>query len=164
MQSVSRRLLIGLVVAFIAAVLGVVGLVHALNAQDGPSGDPAAFMTTIVGYIVADDYASAWNSLYPAHKLVALRNEYVDCELQRPLNSKLGSIDVLEVRDRKLHVPGDEGSVDAKAVTLRVDLMNSIGAKETFRHTFNVVPVGTHWTWVLTPSRYALYRADGCGT
>jgi hypothetical protein len=49
-------------------------------------------------------------------------------------------------------------------VTLRVDLLNSIGAKETFRHTFNVVPVGAHWTWVLTPSRYALYRADSCGT
>ena len=164
MLSVSRRLLIVLAAAFAAAVLGVVGLVHVLDAQDGPSGDPADFMTTIVGYIVADDYAAAWNSLYPAHKLVALRKEYVDCELQRPLNSKLGSIDVLGVRDRKLHVPGDEGSVDAKAVTLRVDLMNSIGAKETFRHTFNVVPVGTHWTWVLTPSRYALYRADGCGT
>ena len=164
MRAVSRRLLIGLAAAFVAAVLGVVGLVHALNPQDRPSGDPADFMTTIVGYIVADDYASAWDSLYPPHKLVALQQEYVDCELQRPVASKLGSIDVLGVRDRKLHVPGDTGRVDAKAVTLRVDLLNSVGAKETFRHTFNVVPVGAHWTWVLTPSRYALYRADGCGT
>ena len=164
MRAVSRRLLIGLAAAFVAAVLGVVGVVHALSPQDGPSGDPADFMTTIVGYIVADDYASAWDSLYPAHKLVALQREYVDCELQRPVASRLGSIDVLRVRDRKLHVPGDTGSVDAKAVTLRVDLLNSVGAKETFRHTFNVVPVGAHWTWVLTPSRYALYRADGCGT
>jgi hypothetical protein len=164
MRVVSRRLLIWIATAFVAAALGGGRVIHALDGPDGPSGDPADFMTTIVGYIVADDYASAWDSLYPAHKLVALQKEYVDCELQRPVASKLGSIDVLRVRDRKLHVPGDTGRVDAKAVTLRVDLLNSIGAKETFRHTFNVVPVGAHWTWVLTPSRYALYRADGCGT
>jgi hypothetical protein len=161
---VSRRLIVLLVVAFVAAIVVVFGTARVLSADaEGPSGDPAAFVTQIVGYIVADDYTSAWGSLYPAHKLVALENEYVDCEMQRPVASTLGSVDVVRVRDRKLHVPGEAGRVDAKAVTLRISLKNSLGTRETFRHTFNAVPVGTHWTWILTPSRYALYRADGCG-
>jgi hypothetical protein len=160
----SRRLTIGVVVAFVATVAVVVGAVHVLSAESGPRDDPAAFVSKIVGYIVADNYASAWGSLYPAHKLVALESEYVGCEMQRPVASKLGSIDVLRVQDRKLHIPGEQGRVDAKAVTLRISLENSLGTPETFKHTFNAVAVGTHWTWILTPSRYALYRADGCST
>src|SRR5262249_22259018 len=150
------------IAAFLATVvLVVVGSVRVLAAHDGqPSGDPAEFVTQIVGYIVADNYAAAWSSLYPAHKRVALRSEYVDCEMQQPVASTLGSIAVVRVRDRKLHVPGEPGRVDAKAVTLRISLQNSVGVNETFRHTFNAVPVGTHWTWILTPSRYALYRDD----
>ena len=164
MRAVSRRLLIGLAAAFVAAVLGVVGVVHALSPQDGPSGDPADFMTTIVGYIVADDYTSAWGSLYPAHQRVARQTEYVDCEMQRPVSSTLGSIDVLRVSDRKLRIPGESGRADVKAVTLRINLENALGAKETFKHTFNAVPSGSEWTWILTPSRYRLYRDDSCGT
>jgi hypothetical protein len=161
---VSRRLIAGSAAVFVATVVLVVGSARVVGAHDGqPSGSPADFVTQVVGYIVADDYASAWTSLYPAHKLVALENEYVDCELQRPVASKLGSIDVLGIRDRKLHVPGDRGRVDAKAVTVRISLQNSIGANETFRHTFNAVAVDSQWTWILTPSRYALYRDDGCG-
>jgi hypothetical protein len=26
------------------------------------------------------------------------------------------------------------------------------------------VPSGSEWTWILTPSRYRLYRDDSCGT
>src|SRR5262249_33862481 len=111
-----------------------------------------------------DDYAAAWSSLYPAHQRVALESEYVDCEMQRPVASTLASIDVLRVRDRKLHVPGEPGRVNVKAVTLRISVQNSVGVNETFRHTFTAVPAGTHWAWILTPSRYALYRDDGCST
>ena len=137
----SRGVIIGSVVAFVATVAAVVGVVlvaiPALD-SDQPSGDPAVFVEQVVGYIVADDYASAWGSLYPAHQRVARRTEYVDCELQRPVSSTLGSIDVLRV--------------------------NALGAKETFKHTFNAVPSGSEWTWILTPSRYRLYRDDSCGT
>jgi hypothetical protein len=33
----------------------------------------------------------------------------------------------------------------------------------TFTHTFHLVPVHGHWTWLLSPQRYALYAHDGCG-
>ena len=164
----SRRVMFVMAVAFVAAVAAVVGLalvaIPAREGDDGPTGDPAVFVKEVVGFIVADDYESAWGSLYPAHKLVAKETEYVDCELQRPVASTLGSIDVIRVSDRKLHIPGEQGRADVKAVTLRISLANSVGANETFSHTFNVVPAGSEWTWILTPSRYRLYRNDSCGT
>ena len=159
----SRRVLVASLAAFVVAVAGTVVLARAVVGGSEPRDDPAAFVTKIVGFIVADDYPSAWSSLYPAHQQIALENEYVDCELQRPVSSTLDSISVLRVRDRKLHIPGEAGRVEAKAVTLRIELENSIGAKESFRHTFNAVPNGSHWSWILTPSRYQLYRDDACG-
>jgi len=66
------------------------------------------------------------------------------------------------VKDRQLRVPGDSKTSAAKAVTLRLRLSNQ-GEKTVFTHTFNTVAVGSHWTWILTPSRYELYRSDSCG-
>ncbi len=56
------------------------------SVQAVPRSDPAAFLTRIVGLVVENDYAHAWNTLHPAHKRVAPRREYVDCELQTPLS------------------------------------------------------------------------------
>src|SRR6187455_1342131 len=68
---VSRGVIVGSVVAFVVTVVAVVGVaLVAIPAHGGdtkPSGDPAVFVEQVVGYIVADDYASAWGSLYPAH-------------------------------------------------------------------------------------------------
>jgi hypothetical protein len=160
--------IIGSIVAFVVTVVAVVGVtlvaIPALEVDAKPTGDPAVFVKQVVRYIVADDYTSAWGSLYPAHQRVARQTEYVGCEMQRPVSSTLGSIDVLRVSDRKLRIPGQSGRADVKAVTLRINLQNALGAKETFKHTFNAVPSGSEWTWILTPSRYRLYRDDSCTT
>ena len=113
--------------------------------------------------IVSDDYATAWTTLYPPHQAVAGSDEYVACEMQSPVGWKLRSISVVRVKDRKLRVPGDAKTSTAKAVTLRLGLSNA-GAKSVFTHTFNAVAVGSHWTWILTPSRYEQYRSDSCAT
>ena len=164
----SRGVIIGSIVAFVVTVVAVVGValvaIPALEGDAKPTGDPAVFVKQVVGYIVADDYTSAWGSLYPAHQRVARQTEYVECERQRPVSSTLGSIDVLRVSDRKLRIPGESGRADVKAVTLRINLQNALGAKETFKHTFNAVPSGSEWRWILTPSRFRLYRDDSCGT
>ena len=120
----SRGVIIGSIVAFVVTVVAVVGValvaIPALEGDAKPTGDPAVFVEQVVGYIVADDYTSAWGSLFPAHQRVARQTEYVDCEMQRPVSSTLGSIDVLRVSDRKLRIPGESGRADVKAVTLRI--------------------------------------------
>jgi hypothetical protein len=83
--------------------------------------------------------------------------------MRSPVGWKLRSISVVRVKDRRLTVPGDAKASAAKAVTLRLRLSNA-GEKSVFTHTFNAVAVGSHWAWILTPSRYELYRSDSCGT
>jgi hypothetical protein len=82
--------------------------------------------------------------------------------MQTPVGLKLRSISVVRVKDRQLRVPGDSKTSAAKAVTLRLRLSNA-GERTVFTHTFNTVAVGSHWTWILTPSRYEQYRSDSCG-
>jgi hypothetical protein len=164
-----RRIIVASLVAFVAATAGVVLLLTAtlpaIGGESGPRDDPAVFVSRIVGLIVADEYASAWGSLYPAHKLVAPESEYVDCELKTPVGWNLKSIDVLRVTERELRIPGESQRVAAKAVTLRIKIENeALRTKNTFRHTFNAVAYGSQWSWILTPRRYQLYRSDACGT
>jgi hypothetical protein len=161
---VQRSVIVGLALAFVAAGVVAAALVTLSRRDAVPRDDPAAFVTRIVTLVVADDYGVAWGSLYPPHQLVAPRREYVDCELRSPVGASLRSIDVLRVADRSLRIPGQSTLVDAKAVTLRVHIENTaLRTHDAFRHTFNAVPVGSHWAWILTPSRYELYRADACG-
>lgn len=164
-RSIQRSVVIASVLAFVAALAATaIVLTSVLSSGDAePRDDPSAFVSRIVGLIVADDYATAWTSLNPAHQRVATRREYVQCELQNPVASKLDSIEVLKVVDRVLRIPGASEKVSAKAVTLRIAIESGAGTSNSFKHTFNAVPNGSHWSWVLTPSRYQLYRDDACG-
>lgn len=161
-----RRVRLGSLIVFVAAAAAV-GLLlpRELPARSGsrPLGDPAVFVSGVVRLIVADDYAAAWTSLNPAHKQVAPRREYVACERRSLMQSRLRSIEVVRVANRLLRIPGASRSVRAKAVTLRLTVENvAVREKETFEVTFNAVPEGSVWTWILTPARYALYRDDAC--
>jgi hypothetical protein len=49
-------------------------------------------------------------------------------------------------------------------VTLRLTIAQpSVRMKNVFVHTFTAVAEGDHWSWILTPSKYELYRSNGCG-
>jgi hypothetical protein len=154
----------GIAIVFVASVAVTALAFRALGGDgSGPTEAPDAFVSRVVSQIVSDDYEHAWETLYPPHQKIAGSAEYVSCEMQSPVGWKLRSISVVRVADRKLRVPGDSVTSAAKAVTLRLRLSNA-GAKDAFTHTFNTVAVGSHWTWILTPSRYELYRSDSCGT
>jgi hypothetical protein len=159
-----RSLIAALAVVFAASVAATVLGLQALGGSTArPTEEPDAFVSRIVSQIVSDDYATAWTTLYPPDQAVAGSDEYVACEMQTPVGLELRSISVVRVKDRQLRVPGDSKTSAAKAVTLRLRLSNQ-GEKTVFTHTFNTVAVGSHWTWILTPSRYELYRSDSCGT
>jgi hypothetical protein len=159
-----RSLMAGLAVVFAASLAATVIAFRAFDESTGnPTEKPDAFVSRIVSQIVSDDYATAWTTLYPPHQAVAGSDEYVACEMQSPVGWKLRSISVVRVKDRQLRVPGDAKASAAKAVTLRLRLSKS-GEKTVFTHTFNAVAVGSHWTWILTPSRYEQYRSDSCTT
>jgi hypothetical protein len=164
---VQRRVMFGSFIVFVAATAAVALLLPGELPAGGdgsrPRGDPAAFVSGVVRLIVADDYAAAWASLNPAHKQVAPRREYVECERRSPVQSRLRSVEVMRVANRLLRIPGASRSVRAKAVTLRLTVEDmALRETETFNVTFTAVPEGSVWTWILTPARYALYRDDAC--
>jgi hypothetical protein len=161
---VQRSVLALSVVAFVAAAATAALFAARLPHGDaGPSDDPGRFVSRVVTLVLADDYSAAWASLHPAHQEVAPRGEYVACELRTPVGANLRSIDVVRIADRSLHVPGEQGRIAAKAVTLRITLENeALRENEVFSHTFNAVAVDSHWAWILTPDRFRLYRTNAC--
>jgi hypothetical protein len=109
------------------------------------------------------DWDAAWRTLYPAHKRVVSRAEFVGCERATPFESPLTGLRVIGVHRSPVHVPGRARPVPGVGIDVRVELAG-FGVRDpiVFRHTFHLVPVRGHWTWLLSPSRYRLYRTHGC--
>lgn len=162
-----RTVIFGSILGLVtAAAVTLVGLSAALPASGAhaPQEDPARFLTRVIGFVVTDQYANAWSTLHPAHQEVASQEEYVSCELLSPVGWKLRSAAVVKVAKRLRAVPGVTEPVPVTAVTLRLRIESTkLRTEGVFTHTFSAVAVGSRWTWILTPTRYDLYRADACG-
>lgn len=149
------RRLVALVAA-VAVALGVAGEAAAPDVP-APEGDAAAFLERVVRQVVRNDYARAWLSLHPAHRRVAGRWEYVDCENQSPIRVGLGAVEVVAVAD------ADRQLGPAKTVTLRLTLTDPEYGSSQVEQEFHAIAVAGRWAWVLPPERFALYRDDACG-
>jgi hypothetical protein len=57
----------------------------------------------------------AWQTLYPAHKVVARRSVYVECEKSTPWPAPVKSFELVGVRRASFRAPG-VGIVDGAAV------------------------------------------------
>jgi hypothetical protein len=143
------------------AAVAAAALVLAFTRSDDGLGDPATFMTTLVEQIAGNDYADAWLTLHPAQKRVASQRAYVACESQSPIPGKLASVTVLDVSDEQVRVAG-EGTTPGKAVRLKLSIGGVGGDPVVVTHTGHAVAVGDHWTWILSPERFAAYEAGRC--
>ena len=95
---------------------------------------------------------------------VAPKDEYVACELQTPVGWKLRAAKVVRVASKLRRIPGESERIPVELVTLRLTIAQpSAQARNVFVHTFTAVADGDHWAWILTPSKYELYRSNGCG-
>jgi hypothetical protein len=165
---VSRSVVAASALAFVVAAAVTAFLISSgLPATGGPTSPrelPGAFVSRTVAQIVGDDYATAWDALYPGHKQVAPKDEYVACELRTPVGWQLGAAKILRVAERLRRIPGESDRVPVELVTLRLTITKPAPRqKSVFVHTFTAVADGDHWAWILTPSKYELYRSDGCG-
>jgi hypothetical protein len=74
-------------------------------------------------------------------------------------------IEVLDVYDETIDLPGGAASTPSKAVTVRLTYMNPLTSKPmTATTTMHAYPVNGHWAWSLTPSYYQAYVAGNCPT
>lgn len=121
-------------------------------------------MVNDIRYKTDGKWSLAWQTLYPAHKFVARRSVYVACEQSTPWPAPIQSFDIVGIKRASFRIPGG-GIVQGAAVAIRIGV-GWYGPRDplTFVHTFHLVPVDGHWTWLLSPQRYAVYRHDGCGS
>jgi hypothetical protein len=163
----SRFLVAATALAFVTGMAVTAFLVSSGLPEAGGSTSarerPATFVSRSVGQIISDDFATAWDALYPAHKAVAPKDEYVSCELRTRVGWKLRAAKVVRVASELRRIPGEAERVPVELVTLRLTIAQpSVRARNVFVHTFTAVADGDHWAWILTPGKYELYRSDGC--
>jgi hypothetical protein len=155
-----RRIVLALGVATVAA-LALGGSSRA--AQRPPLDTAAGFFLQEARDKIDGDWNAAWRTLYPLHRQVASRSEFVHCERANPFPAPLKSLRVVRVRNAPVRVPGLARPVAGVAVDVHVELV-WFGPRDpiVLRHTFHLVPVHGRWTWLLSADRYRLYRAHAC--
>jgi hypothetical protein len=163
----ARNLLVVLAaVVAVSAGLAVwlTGLGSSGKATVQPADDPVVFLRGIVRGIAGNDYEAIWPSLHPAQQCVATRGLYVRCEQRDPVVGRLDGITVIRALDQRIAVAGAAGNVvDSKAVTFRLKLTEATG-RTSGVVTVHAVAVEGHWRWILTPSRFEVYRSGVCPT
>ena len=129
-----------------------------------PKQSPVVFLTGVISAIAANDYGSAWQTLYPVHKLVAPEDEYVACEQLSPIPLRLASVVPVSSHPKRIAVAGLHGRrIRGVVASFRLHWTDGEGgASWTSTLTAAAVPVGDHWTWMLPRARYELYRDDAC--
>lgn len=121
------------------------------------------FLQQQIGNMAHGRYAAAWTMLYPEHQKIVSQTTYTACERSLPLPAKLQSARVLQVSQAPVRVAGLAKPVSGVAVTVRI-LIDVDGRDPlSFTHTFHLVPVRGHWTWLLSAERYELYTHGACG-
>jgi len=156
---------IGLMALWGFATLGIAAAHGAARTTRWPSLRSAGpFMLDDIRYKTDGKWGLAWQTLYPAHQVVARRSVYVACEKATPWPATMQAFELVRVRRARFRVPGGP-VVEGAAVTVRISVP-WYGPRDPIRfvHTFHLVPVNGHWTWLLSSQRYALYRRDGCGS
>ncbi len=161
----ARRALLILALAFVAC-----GTASAANPPSWTLLDPiptranaANFLSTVTRQVVANNYAAAWQSLYPAHQRVAPLEEYVACELKSPIPGHLDRITVVHSWWASVKVAGQSKRVRGVRVRFFLRIVDPSGAGAVALHaTFAAVWIGWRWAWMLPQARYDMYVAKSC--
>jgi len=128
-----------------------------------PLPTAGTFLKGEIQAMVHGRYGLAWTRLYPGHRAVVPEGIYVACEKQLPFPASYRSAKVVRVRRALVSVAGSTRPVEGAAVTVLIALKWYGRDPMRFTHTFHLVPVDGRWTWLLSPQRYRMYVASGCG-
>ena len=123
------------------------------------------FLKGVLSALVANDYATAWQSLHPLHQAVAPEAEYVGCEALTPVPGRLGSLVAVRSQQKAIAIAGLEQRARGVVVTFRVRLVDPVaGGSAAFMLKAAAVRVADRWAWMLPRARYELYADDACGS
>ena len=142
---------------FLAAILAALALAGCGGEVDPARTAPGAAQVRLTEDIYNGRFGRAYNTLHPAHQAIVPRKLFVDCSRKTIAVHSLDSIEVLEVFDESVDLPG-VGKQHAKAVRLR--LTSTDGRTQTF--VDHELKVGNTWRWVFSAKAIDAYRAGRC--
>jgi hypothetical protein len=102
-------------------------------------------------------FGEAYATLHPAYKKIVSRQHFSDCAAGTIPVGQLDSIEVLDVFDDPVQIPG-EGKEQAKAVRVRIN--STDGTSVTF--VSHEVKTGEKWNWILNDAAVKAYKAGRC--
>jgi hypothetical protein len=121
------------------------------------------FAIGVVRQIVQNRYGEAWETLHPADRRVAPKEEYVRCEKRSPFSARFLRARAGRIADESIGL-GTGRFVESKAVEVLVRLDSEGVAPFVVRHTVHVVAVEGRWAWILPAWRYGYFRDNVCPT
>ena len=129
------------------------------SGQEGPG----LFYTSLIREKATGQYELAWESLHPFHQRFAPRMTYIQCENQTAFPGRLLDVSVVRVIDEPVQIAGEDHTVPAKAVTIKVSVdYPGISKPVVVEDTYHAISVGGRWTWILTRANFADYKAGNC--
>ena len=127
-----------------------------------PSETADEFVKRLLGYTFKRQWGREWDALHPAQQRYVSRHEFTDC-IEKLVSDNIGelvSMETVKVRDDPVHVRGIPQK-SSRAVTYKATV-NLDGQQETSTETAHAVLVGDHWTWIMTDSELAPFKAGKC--
>ena len=97
--------------------------------EDLASSGPGEAQVEVLDNLYGGRYDLAWEDLHPAHQQIAPRSLFVRCSAQVAPTGDLESIEVLDVFDDNVTIPGIEDG-EVEAVRVRVNSLE--GDSDTF--------------------------------
>ena len=147
------------------SVLIFVLVLASAHGADASQQRAVPFLKGVVSALVANDYATAWQSLHPVHQAVAPETEYVGCEALTPVPGRLGSLVAIRSQRKTIAIAGLEPRAQGVVVTFRLRLVDPVGGgSAAFTLKAAAVRVADRWAWMLPRARYELYANDACGS
>lgn len=125
--------------------------------EDLASSGAGEAQVEVLDNLYGGRYDLAWDDLHPEHQQIAPRTRFVRCSAQVAPTGDLESIEVLDVFDDEVVIPGIEDG-EAKAVRVRVNSLQ--GDSDTFVN--HQVKVGENWHWVLNSGAVRAYEQERC--
>src|SRR5512133_576691 len=113
--------------------------------------EPGPYMVSVVKQKLSSDYATAWETLYPAHQRIATRDAYVACESLTPDAGTMRSVRALRTYNERIPVAGKGGLTKTRAVDVRVTVDSPlVPFPVVIEQTFHAIKVSGRWRWILS--------------
>jgi hypothetical protein len=125
--------------------------------------EAATFLAQVVRQVAANNYAAAWQSLYPPHQVVAPLATYVNCELKSPIPGHLARLKLVHAWWTQIRVAGQQQRQRGVKVKFSLRISDpALGAAVDLQPTFAALWIGWRWAWMLPSARYQMYLTNSC--